>query len=387
MTSASLESVRESEYPAAFRDGAAYLDTASFGLLPLRTRDAARRVQDARSDPRGMEELDLIGEMARARRAVADLLGCGAEAVTLAPNTSYGINLAARLVASGPPGTIVLSDGEFPANVHPWLGLESEGFRVERVPTDPLGRPREDRLRMALEGEDVRAFALSVVQFSSGYLADVKRFGDLCRARGIVYCLDAIQALGLIPVSVEEARVDVLASGAQKWLCSPWGSGFAYIRPALHDRFDPPMVSWLAKADAADFDDLLKYRPDFLPDGRKFELGTLGMQDYLGMARSLELILEIGVGRIRGCVAELLEPLTRWIEETDAASPVTPLDPEKRAGIMTFRVPESRSVHEGLAKAGFTVALREGALRVSPHFYNTAEETERLVERLATLCS
>ncbi|MDX1567485.1 MAG: aminotransferase class V-fold PLP-dependent enzyme [Longimicrobiales bacterium] len=385
MNPSPLESVRASEYgdPAE----AVYLDAASFGLLPRRTRQAARRVQEARSDPRGLGDFDIVGEMARARAAAARLVACEPEAIALAPNTSYGINLAARLVASGPPGTIVLSEGEFPANVHPWLALESEGFRVERVPTGLLGRPNERGLREALDGPDVRAFALSVVQFSTGVLADVVELGEICRSRGILYCLDAIQSLGVIPMDVDAAEVDVLASGAQKWLCSPWGSGFTYIRPELHGRFDPPMVSWLSKVDSTDFDHLLRYRRDFHPDGRKFELGTLGMQDHAAMARSLELILEIGVERIRRHVLEILEPLVRWVGDTRGASAVTPPSEEKRGGIFAFRVPGAESVHRDLTEAGFTVALREGSLRVAPHFYNTEDEIVRLVEHLAGACA
>ncbi len=257
---------------------------------------------------------------------------------------------------------------------------------MERVPADELGRPREEALRRALDGKDVRAFALSVVQFSNGYLADVHAFGRLCRSRDILYCLDGIQALGAVPLDVGDLHVDVLASGGQKWLCSPWGSGFAYIRPDLHERFDPPMVSWLAKADAEDFSDLLRYRRAFLPDGRKFELGTLGIQDYVGMARAVGLLLEVGVERIHRHVQEVLEPLARWVAGSRHASSVTPLESERRGGIFTFRLPESEDVHRKLGEAGFTLALREGALRVSPHVYNTVEEMIGLVERLAELC-
>lgn len=387
MTRSSLAAVRDAEFsPADPSSEGIYLDAASFGLLPRRTREEVRLVHERRADRRGLGDVDPAAGLSEARSAAGRLVGCEPEAITLAPNTSYGINLAAHLADSGPPGTVVLSDGEFPANVHPWLALKRKGFRVERVPADSLGRPDPDALRRALEGPDVRAFALSVVQFSNGVLSDVAEFGEICRNRDILYCLDAIQAAGVVPLDVEEMGADVLASGGHKWLCAPWGSGFAYVRPGLRDRFDPPMVSWLSKADAVDFDHLLRYGPESLPDGRKFELGTLGMQDYRGMARSLELLLEVGVATIRTHVEELLSPLVEWARGTAGVTPVTPTDPERRAGIFAFHVEDGGRVHSALASEGFTLALREGSLRVAPHFYNTLEEMERLVERLAELC-
>lgn len=387
MSDRTLEEIRDAEYPPADPTSEGiYLDAASFGLLPRRTREAVRTVHARRADRRGLGDLDLMAGLREARAAAARLIGCDAEAITLSPNTSFGINLAAHLAATGPSGTVVLSDGEFPANVHPWLALEPRGFRVERVPADSLGRPDPDALRRALDGSEIRAFALSVVQFSNGVLSDVGELGEICRDRDILYCLDAIQAAGVVPMDVDEMGADVLATGGHKWLCSPWGSGFTYIRPGLQGRFDPPMVSWLSKADALDFDRLLRYGSEDLPDGRKFELGTLGMQDYRGMARSLDLLLEVGVETIRNHVEELLSPLVEWVRNTPRAIPVTPTDPERRGGIFAFRVEEGARVHESLSREGFTLALREGSLRIAPHFYNTAGEMERLVERLSALC-
>lgn len=386
MSSTSLARIREVEYPETTSPSAGvYLDAASYGLLPRRTREAVRRVHERRGDPRGLGDLDLMEVLGDARAAAARLLGCEPEAITLAPNTSYGINLAAHLVAAGPPGTIVVSHGEFPANVHPWLALEPRGFRVKVVGSDRLGRPDSEALKRALEGEDVRALALSVVQFANGVLSDVKAFAEVCRDRDVLLCLDAIQAAGIVPLDVTRIGADVLATGGHKWLCSPWGSGFTYIRPELRDRFDPPMVSWLAKTDALDFAHLLDYEPEFLPDGRKFELATLGIQDHRGMARSLELLLEVGVEKIRAHVEEISSPLVRWARNAPGVSPVTPIDPERRAGIFSFRVADASGVHEALSAAGFTLALREGALRVAPHLYNTLGEMEELVERLSSL--
>lgn len=380
MSPAPLDDVRAREFPGA--DAGIYLNAASFGLLPRRSVDAVERLTEARTGPGRFEEVELGEALDRARSAAGRLVGARPDDVTLAPNTSYGVNLAARLVAREEAGTIVVSDGEFPANVFPWMALEAEGFRVERVPSDPLGRPDEEALLERIAGDDVRAFALSSVQFSSGYRADLETLGRACREHGVLFAVDAIQSLGVVPLDVEDARVDVLASGAQKWLCSPWGSGFAWVAPRHRDRFDPPLVSWLAMEGATDFDRLLEYRYTFTGDGRKYELATLGVQDYLGMAHSIELILELGVERIRRHVTRLQEPLFRWIDEAEGVVRITPREEEKRAGIVSFRMPRQAEAVAALREAGVELAVRDGAVRLAPHLYNTPAEIGRVLDVL-----
>ena len=380
MSRDAFRSLREREF--ADLGSGVFFDAASFGILPRRTVEAVAKLSAARTRAGGFIE-EVLGEaLERARTAAARLVGAGADEIVLAPNTSYGVNLASALVAAGEPGTVVVSEGEFPANVLPWLPLEEEGFRVERVPTDDLGRPDEERLRERLDRNDVRAFALSAVQFATGHRADVEGFGALCRERDVLFCVDAIQLLGAAPLDVEAARVDVLASGGQKWLCSPWGSGFAYVRRELQKRFEPPMVSWLSVDGATDFGRPLEYHLDFVPDGRKFELGTLGIQDYAGLARSVEMFLEVGVERVREHLLEVQRPLVEWIDAAPHAMAVSPLDPGRRAGIVSFRVPSPEGTAAVLRDAGFHISVREGAVRISPHLYNTVEEMEALVETL-----
>lgn len=372
--------VRAREYPRP--DPGTFFNAASWGLVPI---SAAQEVADLtlrRNRTRGFEEEELGRIQRRCRAAAASLLGVDADEVALAPNTSFGVNLAAALVSAGPPGAILVAQGEFPANVFPWKALEARGFRVHVVPADEWGRPREEELLRRLDDPGVRALALSAVQFASGHRADLRMFGEACRRRGILFCVDAIQALGAVPLHPRDAFVDVLASGGQKWLCAPWGSGFAYVRRELLERCDPPMVSWLAVEGATRFDDMLHYRMKFLPNARRFELATLGIQDYLGLARSVEIFLEMGVAAVERHLRSVQEPLVEWILSRDDVTAVTPLEPERRAGIMSFSLADNGPAVAALEKAGVTFAVRERAIRFSPHFYNTRLEMEEVVALL-----
>lgn len=349
-------------------------------------RSAAEEVADLtlrRNAVRGFEEAELGRIQHRCRAAVGGLLDVDPAEVALVPNTSYGVNLAAHLVAATrEPGRIVLSDGEFPANVLPWRALESKGFEVVLVPTDDQGNPREDALLEAVAHPSTRALSVSFVQFVTGYRMDLAALGRACRSAGALFCVDAIQGLGAVPFRPRDVDADVVACGGQKWLCGPWGSGFAWIRPELTEDFDPPMVSWLATRGGADFDHLLHYRMEWRRDARKYELATNGIQDYLGLARSIEVLLEVGVDRIQDHLTRILAPVHDWISERAGVRSCTPGAAQRRAGIVSFRGSGVARYASALEDAGVVASVREGALRLAPHFYTTADELLEVVEIL-----
>lgn len=376
--SATLTDAAAAEY-APERRGI-FLDSASFGLLPARTVRAVGDLTARRNRAGGFSEEELGRALSRCRTAVAGLLDVEPSDVTLAPNTSYGINLGAALAAATrPPGTILVSRGEFPANVYPWMALRDRGFIVEVVPDVEPGLPDVDRLLERVHDDDVRVLALSAVQYASGYSADLAAFGDVCRQRSVLFVVDAIQALGAVPVHPAPAGIDLLASGGQKWLCGPWGSGFVWMDPRHLEAFDPPMVSWLAMKDALEFQDVRGYRWDLVEDGRRFELATLGIQDHLGLAHSLELLLEMGPGRVREHVHRLHRPVLDWVADQEHVRLVTPEDPVHRAGILSFTLPEVEAAAAALREAGIHLAVREGMIRLAPHFYNSLQEMEEVV--------
>ncbi len=377
---ASLDAVRAREYPD--RPDGVFFDAASFGLVPASAARAAADMTLRKGKAGGVDEEELEASLARCRSAVARLLEVDASQIALAPNTSFGVNLAVARAAEGRPGAIVLSEGEFPANVLPWKSLEQEGFEVRVVPADPDGLPDEAALLRSLEAGDVRVLALSAVQFATGYRADLDAFGRACRERDILFFVDAIQALGAAPVRPLASGVDILASGGQKWLCGPWGSGFAWIHPRHLGRFEPPMVSWLAAEGALDFDRPLEYEPRWRGDAGRYELATLGFQDYLGLARSVEIFLEVGVEQVRRHLQAVQAPLLDWLVQGRGARLITPADPERRAGIVLFRVPDMDGAVQELREEGFRFAVRGGGIRFSPHLYNTVGEMERAVEVL-----
>jgi len=376
---ARLASVVAREYPD--RGPAIFLNSASWGLLPKSSAEASADLTLRRNRADGFEESELGVIQRRCRSAVAELIGGDAGEIALSPNTSFGVNLGAALLRAGRPGTIVVSEGEFPANVLPFLALEPEGFTVRIVPCRPDGLPDEDSLIEWAEAPDVVAVAVSAVQFATGYRSDLATIGRACRDRDVLFFVDAIQQVGVAPIDVRAMDADLVACGGQKWLCAPWGSGFTWIRPEVQERFPPPMVSWLATSAGADFGDMLHYSMNWRSNARKFELATLGVQDYLGLARSIEVLQEVGVHTIREHVLTLHDVLIDWVDRSNAVL-VSPRDPERRAGILTIGVDAVSEAADALRQRGVVCSVREGALRFAPHVYNTKDDIDAVVDIL-----
>ncbi|HEX2205045.1 MAG TPA: aminotransferase class V-fold PLP-dependent enzyme [Longimicrobium sp.] len=377
------EALREAEFPAV--GSTPFLNAASLGPLPQRSLRAVDAFNRRRAAGHALTGDDFEPTLVRARRAAARLVGAHEDEIALLPNTSFGVNLAAHALPLERGKRIVVSEMEFPANVYPWLHLQrTRGMRVGLVPADPLGRPDEARLLEALEGGDVAALALSAVQFATGYSADLARFGRACREAGAFFVVDAIQALGQVPVDVREAEVDVLVAGGQKWLCSPFGTGFAYVRRDLVARMEPEVVGWTSMAGVPpDFTEVCDYRYELVETARRFEVATQPWQDYAGFAPSVELLLETGIDRIRAHVLGLLDPLVEFLEARDGFEVVSDLAPGRRSGVFAFRSRDSGAAFRALKRAGVVCTLREGSVRVSPHLYNTPADVAAVIDVLA----
>jgi cysteine desulfurase / selenocysteine lyase len=374
---------RTAEFPRL--GAAAYLNAASFTPLPERALAAMRAFEERRSAGMLTPD-DFAPALARVRAACARLIDADDAEIALTPNTSVGLNIAAAILRQRSAGrrTIIMPDREFPANVYSWLALEREGYLVELLPVDDAGCPREDVLLQRMARGDVCALTISAVQFATGYRADLETLGAACAEHDVLFVVDAIQALGVAPISVRNARIDVLACGGQKWLCGPFGTGFTYIRRDLCTSTEPDLPGWLSFESTADFTSLLHYNWDLWPDARRFEVGSLGIQSFVGLAHSVELILEIGVEHIEQHVSALHEPLLAWAAASAVASPVV-TEQHRRAGILALRLPDADALNHALAAAGVTVVPREGSVRFAPHFYNTASDVERALTVLRRL--
>jgi selenocysteine lyase/cysteine desulfurase len=373
-----VANLRAQEFP--WTEDTIYLNNASIGPLPERTRLVLEAFNRKRAAPFQLPDRDIFTMMAESRRLAAELLGVVPEEIALTINTGFGLSLAARALPLRQGDIVLTSDREFPANVYPWMMLKDIGVTLELAPTTPEGWPDEDYLLERLGDPRVRVLAVSLVQFSNGYTVDLARLSAATRAAGTYLVVDAIQGVGQIPVDLRKTPVDILSCGAQKWLLSPWGSGFVYVRRELIRELRPSITGWMAFEGTEDFTRLTQYNDTLRGDARRFELITLPYQDFAGMNASLGLLLGLGIPRIRKHLQTLHAPVLAWAARSGArvASPAS----ARGSGILCVAPANVGEAFRALKTAHVISSMREGAIRLSPHAYNTLDEMERVVEAL-----
>jgi cysteine desulfurase / selenocysteine lyase len=373
--------LRRTEFP--WTSQTVYLNNASVGPLPERTRAALDAFNLRRAQPFQLPDRDLMHTLAESRRLSAQLIGAVPEEIALTINTGFGLSLAARALPLKPGDVVLASDKEFPANVYPWMLLKETGVTLELAPTTAEGWPDEAYLLERLRDARVKVLAVSLVQFSNGYTIDLARLSAATRATGAYLVVDAIQGVGQIPVDVRTTPVDIMACGAQKWLLSPWGSGFVYVRRELIPALRPAITGWMAYEGTDDFSRLTQYNDTFRGDARRYELITLPYQDFAGMNASVSLLLSLGVSHIQRHLKSLHQPVLAWASR-HGVRVVSPQG-DRGSGILCVAPNQVGEAFRALKAARIICSLREGAIRLSPHGYNSHDDMERVVEALETI--
>ena len=377
-----FKALRTAEFP--WTAETIYLNNASIGPIPERTRRALDEFTAKRTAPHLLPDRELFAGLAAARLGLAQLINADPSEIALATNTSWGLNLAARALPLERGDVVLVSDKEFPANVYPWLLLRDQGITVEMTRCTAQGWPDEEHLLERLRDPRVRVLAVSFVQFSNGYRADLKKLGAACRANGTYLVVDGIQGIGNSVLDLRETPVDILACGGQKWLLSPWGSGFVYVRKELVSQLEPAITGWMAFEGTDDFSRLTEYNPTFRSDARRFEMITLPYQDFFGMTASLQLLLEVGVREIAEVTRSAHEPIVKWAQ-AHGVRIASPTENGHRSAILCVAPPKPVEAYHALKRARVVCSLREGSIRLSPHCYNTVEEMEKVTEVLEDL--
>ncbi len=359
----------------------AYLDHAA--VAPL-SRPAQQAMHDWTADvvangeinePRWNERVEAIRSMA------GQLIASDPDDIAFIKNTSEGIGIVAEGFPWQAGDNVVTAAEEYPANIYPWMNLARRGVELRRVPSRG-SRIEIDDIRAAMDSF-TRLVTLSMVEFSSGFRNDLDQLGNLCRERGVYFFVDAIQGLGVIPLSVRKSPIDFLAADGHKWLLGPQGAGILYVRKELVDFLHPVGIGWNSVVGARDFS-----RIDFRlkPNAGRWESGTLNVADITALGASLELLLKMGIENVCGRVFELTDGFCERAASTgfDVFSSRTP---EDKSGIVSLNLPNvnPRAAVHRCREVGIVVNHRAGRLRVSPHCYNTHDELDHLIGVLVGL--
>jgi len=313
------------------------------------------------------------------RAAAARLLDADPLDIAFVKNTSEGIDFVAEGFPWRAGDNVITAAEEYPSNLYPWLNLQSRGVEVRMVQSRGP-RIAIDDIRAAMD-QRTRLVSLSFVEFASGFRNDLQAIGSLCRERGIYFFVDAIQGLGVLPLSVRQTPVDFLSADGHKWMLGPEGAGLFWLRRELVDLLRPIAVGWHSVVGAWEFSTI-----DFRlkPHAGRWESGTLNVGGICALGASLELLLEIGIEQISARVLELTDHLCQRAAQV-GLEVFSSRQGQDRSGIVSLIVPgaNARELARRCRDAGMVVSARAGRLRVSPHFYNTPAELDRLVNFLA----
>lgn len=325
-------------------------------------------------------------DLEKLRVATASMLNAHRDEIAFVKNTSEGISIVASGIEWQWGDVIVTTGVEYPANIYPWMEVvRSHGAKLVMVPeeTNPDGSrsvPLEKILEAAADPR-CRIVALSHVEFASGQRHDLSRIGRFCRENGKLFCVDGIQSLGVLPVDVLGMNIDYLSADGHKWLLGPEGAGIFYCRRELIERTRPLMVGWMNVIDNQNYGD---YNYTLKSDAGRFECGTYNIPGALALKASVDLLLGIGVEALLSRLKTLGDHLIGGLIRKGYHI-ISPRDREQWSGIVSFTSPahDHEQIVRGLrSQRKIEIALREGRLRASPHFYNTTEQMDRLIEAL-----
>lgn len=351
-----------------------YLNHAAVAPWPKRAAEAVKAFacenlhQGARDYPRWVQlEHRLRGQLQTLLNAP------GKGDIALVKNTSEALSFVAMGLDWTEGDEVLISDEEFPSNRIPWEALAPRGVRLRQVSLN--GADPEGALIEAM-GPATRLLSISSVQYASGLRMDLARLGRACRERGILFCVDAIQSLGAIELDVQAIHCDFAMADGHKWLLGPEGLGVFYCRREVRDRLHLTQFGWHMVEALGDYD-----RADWMPasTARRFEPGSPNTLAQHALSASLELLLEVGLGRIQEALQQRTAYLIQSLGALPGARLLSPATPERRAGIVTFSFAgiDSQRLYQRLMQAGVVCAARGGGVRWSPHFYTSQQVLDR----------
>ena len=371
-----LDDLLEQEFPVA--DNYIYLNHAAVAPWPSRTGTAVRQFAAQNVDMGARDYPVWLAAEQGLRTALARFINAAsADDIALLKNTSEGLSVIAHGYPWNSGDNVVICDEEFPSNRIVWESLAARGVTVRSVPVQGIEDP-ELALLAAMDG-NTRMLSVSSVQFASGLRLDLARLGHGCRAKGVAFCVDAIQGLGVLVHDVQAMHIDFLVADAHKWLLGPEGIAVFYCAARWRERLALHAYGWHMTEDHLNFD-----RRDWQPahTARRFECGSPNMLGIHALAASLTLLVEIGPKEIQRRVVGNADYLFDAIRQRPYLELITSPAPGRYAGIVTFRHTQVANdiLYRQLASHNVVCAQRGGGIRFSPHFYNRHDALEAALE-------
>jgi kynureninase len=380
MTPTDLSRYR-SEFPILERT--VYMISNSLGAMPRAAAASLAEYADAWAT-RGVRAWEeRWWEMPREiGNKVARIIGAPPNSVSMHENvTSAQMAVLSTLDPRGPKRTIVALEADFPSTIYLCRMQEAYGFQLKLVPSEPDFSCDVAKIVDAMD-DDTAIVCLSHVLFRSSFIVDARPVIEHAHTHDARVLLDGYQSAGIIPVDVSALGVDFFVGGCLKWLCGGPGNAFLYTRPDLLDEVEPRFTGWVSHQNPFSFDPSSHTRRT---DAMRMMNGTPSIPAYHAALPGLDIVHDVGVDRIRDHSIRMTRHLLNWVDRAEPIgfSSIASRDPERLAGTVAVNVPDALAVSRALKARDFVIDYRPGVgIRASPHFYNTFEEIDRLMEEM-----
>ncbi len=372
-----LSSVR-AEFPVT--DEWAYMNHAAIGPFPRRTTTAVEQMVRGFTVP--IEDDGGARERAieTARENVAALVKGRPDHVAFVGSLADAISLATQGIDWQPGDNVLIPREEFPSDVYPVLNLQRRGVEVRYVDKGEDGFTSVDKIAAALDSR-TRALVLSHVEFMTGFRNDLHAIGALCQDHDILSIVDGTQSIGPIEIDFVESGIDVIAAHCYKWLMASFGLGVMHFSERAIERIHPTYSGRLGvKSGYEDLDYALDWRDGAL----RYQTGGLNYISLSAFNASSDLIRSIGIPEIEQHVLKLTDRLLSEVAQM-GYQVTSSLDPAHRSQICSFTTGDrdrDAQLVETMQQHKVAVSLRGRGVRVSPYFYNSDEDIDRLLELL-----
>jgi cysteine desulfurase/selenocysteine lyase len=369
------------------KNGIIYFNHASTGPISIKVKERIEAFLTERSEKK-IDDYYAFKDVADETKAmVGEMINCEGDRIAFLDNTTNGIFWLTLGIGWRRGDRVILNDVEFPANVYPFLQLKEKGVEVDFIKSKN-GIVTAEEVIDVIKPE-TKLISISFVQFLSGYKVDLGKIGKVCKEKGIIFSVDAIQGLGAVRLDIEKCNIDFLASGAQKWLLGLQGLAFIYIRKELQEKMKTAPIGWLAVNNAWD---LLGYDLTTKETAERFQPGTLNNLGIYASNSSMKLFNEFGFDVIEQQVLSNSRYFINELAKIGYKSPLLSQPEMHLSGIVSFSLRDgfsksvnAKEIFDYLSQKKIICSLREGYIRFAPHFYNTKQEINTVIDEMKKL--
>jgi selenocysteine lyase/cysteine desulfurase len=362
-------------------DNAVQLSSCSQSALSLPVRRAIDDYLDVWTR-RGADWGFWMEQVALARAEFARMIHADAGDIAVLGSVSDAASSIASALrfADTDRREIVTTTLDFPSICHVWLAQQPRGAQVRFIPAQAGSTDTTGQIIGAIDAQTALV-SVSQACFYDGQIVDIAATGRAARQRGAIQFVDAYQSAGALAIDVREQDVDILATGAQKYLLGIPGIAFLYVRPELAQRLTPTVTGWFGRVNPFEFDPA---KLDFAAGAARFNTGTPPMMCASVARASMSLLNEIGIPAIEAYLGQLsavaLEEAARL-----GLAVASPTVLSAKGANTAIRIPNAAQVEAQMLQAGYVVSARNDVIRIAPHFYNTADDVTGALRELARL--